>query len=501
MSVFSKHFPMGIGTTRFPVTGPNDTAGIDKSIQIVLNALEKGIDYIDVAHNYSAGMAPMILKEALGQTKRQFSVTAKVQYREDPTYDAARARVEKQLKAMGLTHADYFTCWCIWNYNDFEQIMKKGGVYEAALKLKDEGVIDHICCSLHASPEEMIKILDSGVFEGATVSYSLLNATLIKPVLDKALEKNIGITIMNPLGGGIIAQNKDYFSFACGKEDNGNTIHAALRFVQAHPAVDIVLGGVSSQTELLDSLNVLSTSDPEQPQKRMDRVVKELSSVNGFCTGCKYCSGCPKKIPTYALMQAHNALLFEATESYNRQGPKELLYNLQMFRRLFMDEGWLPVTAENPCIKCGMCEKKCTQHLSIIEGIEDVYKRAAECGYNEKAHIERLKDLVYQKGYKKIGLYPNGGFSKKIIELYKENFGEPDFEWLLFNSDPKTWGEVVGGQIVHSPKEIPEIKPDVIIVSTYRFDKEIMESLLPYHNKYGIHIEKLHQEGVVPWVF
>ena len=72
---------------------------------------------------------------------------------------------------MGLEKVQYFTCWTIWNYDIFENIMKKGGIYEGAMRLKEEGLIDHICCSLHAVPADILKIIERKVFEGITVSY------------------------------------------------------------------------------------------------------------------------------------------------------------------------------------------------------------------------------------------------------------------------------------------------------------------------------------------
>lgn len=501
MSIFSGHFPLGLGTTRFPVTGPKDTVGLDASIKIVLSALERGIDYIDIAHNYAAGMAPFVLREAFRQTKRPFSVTAKVRYGEAHTADDARKCVEHHLNSMGLDHARYFTCWCIWNYSDFEQITKKGGIYDGALKLKDEGVIDHICCSVHAPPGDIMKIIDSGAFEGITISYSVLNASLMRPVLDLAHKKDIGIAVMNPLGGGLIAQNRDYFSFICEENDNENTVHAALRFVKAHPAVDVVLGGVSNQTELEDSISVFSQPDGSVDLGRLERVTDKLFELKGFCTGCNYCAGCPKEIPTSAIMRAHNTLLFQPTVSYNRREPDELLYNLALFQKLYFDNAWIPESAENPCIQCGRCAKKCTQGLDIISGVDEIYRRAKESGFSHAAQRQRLTELLYQKEYRSVGLYPNGGFSGKVIQLYRELYGEPDFEWFLFNSDPKTWGQSVDGLVVHAPTEIPELRPDVILITTYRFDQEIAESLQSYGQKYGIPIIKLHEQGTVPWIF
>ena len=58
MSIFSRHFPLGLGTSRFPISGPDDTEGIEKSIKLVSEALESGITYIDLGYNYSAGMTP-----------------------------------------------------------------------------------------------------------------------------------------------------------------------------------------------------------------------------------------------------------------------------------------------------------------------------------------------------------------------------------------------------------------------------------------------------------
>ena len=500
MGVFSNCFPLGLGTSRFPISGTEDTAGIERSVELVLHALEAGINYIDVGYNYSLGMAPLVLKKAFQQTTHPFSVTAKVMYGMDRTADDACKRVEMNLSSMGLGHAQYFTCWTIWSYSDFKQIMEKGGIYDGAERLKKQGLIDHICCSIHAPPEDIMKIIKEGVFEGITISYSLLNASSMQPVLDMALKYGTDIAVMNPLGGGVVAQNPDYFSFACGEKDNGNTVQAALRFVKAHPAVKIVLGGVSNKHELESSLQVFKSVDPEPPQHRLKRVFSRASAINGFCSGCKYCANCPKGIPTAQIMQARNMLLFKPTAAYNREEPDELLYNIQLFRKLVQDSGWLPETHENPCIKCGRCEKSCTQKLKIIDGVSDIYQRAGTSGASVAAHKERLRELLHGKGYKRVGLYPNGGFSNLVMKEYNEFWGEPDFEWVLFNSDSKMWGQTANGIQIHPPTDIPQLNIDAILICTYKYDDDILKALEPYARD-GVQIEKLHRKSDVPWVF
>lgn len=500
MSIYSSLFPLGLGTTRFPISGPDDEAGLERSVKLAVQALDAGVNFVDVGYNYSAGMAPQILREAFRQTKAPFSVTAKVMYGMDRTAGDARKRVELYLRAMGLEKAQFFTCWTIWNYQTFEQIMQKGGIYEGALRLKEEGLVDHICCSLHAPPEDILKILEQDVFEGITISYSMLNAASMQPVLDMARQKDVGVAVMNPLGGGIIAQNPGYFSFARAKNSEESTVCAALRFAKAHPAVDILLSGVSSEEELQENLRAMKETDPEPAADRLARVLSEVSGLKGFCTGCKYCEGCPKGIPTHQIMRARNALLFDPIASYNRQGPEELLYNIQVFRKLLHDDSWLPDTAANPCIQCGHCERSCTQKLEIIRGVADIYKRAEDSFFSKQAHKERLAELLRNKGYKRVGLYPNGGFAYTIMKLYEESFGEPDFEWMLFNSDPKMWGQKADGYTICAPSQIPEHKPDLLLICTYKFDQGILESLQPFIEQ-GIRVEKLHRPYEIPWVF
>ena len=500
MCIFHSCFPLGLGTSRFPIASPKDSMGIEYATNLILRALNRGINYIDIGSHYSAGGAVYALRDAFRQTKKHFFVTAKVMYGADCSADDTQRRIESYLSSMGLQKLFSLTCWSIRSKEIYQKIMAPGGIYEGAQHLKKEGIVDHICASLHTPPEEAIEIIRSGAFEGAPLSYSLLNAGQMQPVLDAAYDAGVGVVVMNPLGGGVIAQNRDYFSFACGPEDGGNTVHAALRFGKAHPAVDIVLGGVSTMEELEDSLSVFAAPDPESPQERQARVMANLAELKGFCTGCRYCEGCPQGIPTADIMKARNALLFDPVQDYNRQEPNRLLYNIQLFRPLYFDKSWIPESRESPCVRCGRCEKQCTQKLGIMDAVEDTYCRAWECGYTKKSHIERLRELLVDKGYGTVGLYPSGGFSSLVMEQYEIEIGKPEFSWILFNSNPSLWGQTHDGLVIYGPEEIPKLKPDLILICTYNYAREIYEDLKPYRDM-GIRVELLHREQDVPWVF
>ena len=502
MNAFSGYFPMGLGTSRFPISNINDNEGIEKSARLILKALNAGVNYIDTSYTYSAGGAHPALRLAFEQTKKSYAVTVKVIYQSDKTADEARRRVELQLKSLGIDRAPFFVCWCISDYSQFTEIMRQGGVYEGARRLKDEGIVGHICCSLHASAGDSVKIIESGAFEALTVSFNFANAIQTLPVLDAALRHNIDVAVMNPLGGGGVAKNSEFFSFA---QSNGeNIVTAALRFAKSHPAVKIVLSGLNSERELEENLKAITEQPIEPDSERLIRVASNVKDVDGYCVDCHYCDGCPVGIPVSELMNKRNRLLFgKATNWDCRRNETELLQNINLFygqAHIESSGEWFPDSSKNPCIRCGQCEEKCTQKLKVIEAIDDTYLRTEKCGFSLRAREARLRELLFGKSYKLVGLYPKDRFANLIMKLYDRFFGKPAFEWVTFNSDPEMWGRSSDGMLIHAPSEIPEINPDIIIVCNYVYEEEIYNDLRHF-GKDGIEIVKLHRETDVPWVF
>jgi ferredoxin len=203
-------------------------------------------------------------------------------------------------------------------------------------------------------------------------------------------------------------------------------------------------------------------------------------------------------------MDRRNRLLFGdiSTQDYRRTDEK-LIENINLFFGQAQAENsgeWFPMSAKNPCTRCGECEMKCTQKLRIIECIDDIYKRAGKCGFSLEAREMRLKELLRNKGYKKVGLYPKDRFADMIIKMYGQFWGKPEFEWVAFNSDSSMWGRISDGLTIHAPGEIANIKPDVIIVCNYTYQEEIYTDLQRFQAD-GIDVVKLHDESYVPWVF
>ena len=498
MTAYEGLFPVGLGTNRFAIGEGAGEAEIERMVALVLRALELGITYVDTLPYYSHSYAPEILRRAFAQTDREVRVPVKI-FPRVGTAEAVKEAVKRQKEMLGLTRISEVLVCCILNYAEFEQVMKPDGVYDGARQLLREGAIDRITFSTHASTDDIVRILEADVFEGVTLAVSAMNYSIMKPVLDCALKRKVDVAVMNPLGGGFLAQNQELFSFLKNVTEK-SVIRAALRFAKAHPAVKLVLAGPATREELEEDIEALTETDEEPGEKRLARVGQSLRSFYGFCTGCRYCEPCPNGVHISSIMQSRNMLLL--TPKAESGHPKaELLRNLRMFRCMDTRIGYLPDSPENPCVRCGACEKKCTQKLKIMDCVEDTYRRIRDGRYSMQARRERLDALLNGKGYKKVGIWPGRtGNANRVLAAYREFFGEPEFEVVDFKTAPAWYDRQTEENKVYSIDDVLTVKPDCILVVSYNYGDEIMRSLEQYRD-YGIDVVRLYEENDVPWIF
>ena len=160
---------LGIGTNFYKPDEPED---IDELAQVVETAIKLGVNYIDVGYRYYKGKSEEIVKRALKNSGKYVHTTAKVTWAEDKDASSAYKRICGAIKNMGLDKATFFVAWNILSFDEFQKIIEPGGVYDGALVAKKEGLVDHICMSIHAGPDDIIKMLDYKLFDGITIAYS-----------------------------------------------------------------------------------------------------------------------------------------------------------------------------------------------------------------------------------------------------------------------------------------------------------------------------------------
>ncbi len=486
---------VGMGANRFRPEDVGTPEGIGRCAELVVRAASMGVNFFDSAAAYSDGRCEEILRHALPAIRGTRYICGKSSSHQEKTRDAVLRHIERSLMNIGIDHFDFYYMWSIKSLAQYEEIMAPGGPYEGVIAARDRGLLGHICFSSHASASDAVRIIQDGAFEGILVSYSLMNFRENDVVLDAARAKGMGVAVMNPLGGGIIPQNASMFDAAIMDGDTGIS-DAALKFIHANPAVSTVLCGVETERELTANVWSLSKRDANIGLRRAF-VNNALDAFPGFCTGCGYCVGCPAGIPIPVLLSAYNKTKFAASAGiYNRRSP-EIIKRTNFFRAI---EGKIVFEHDrNPCVRCGKCEKICTNNLSIMDTLAEIYEWIAESCVSSAARKERLHSLV-RDDCRHVGLYTAGGDTAFVLALLKREFANSAFEIFVFDSNPLRWGQTyVGGLVVKSPDEIPVLDLDVLLISNYVHSDEIYAALTARFP--DVPVRKLHADNDVPWVF
>ena len=349
---------IGLGTMRYD---EEDIAAgrLEKCAEIPLYAFEKGINYWDTAPFYCDDKSEIVTGIALSQVKRSdVYVTSKTNFNtigQNPTRDDFRRRLEMSLQRLQTDYIDFYHMWCMLNLESWERHMEV--IYRFFEEAKAEGLIRNIVFSSHMEGNDIEKVVETGKFKGMLIGYNALNYRFRQSGIEAAHAKGMGIVVMNPLGGGMIPQNPEAFSYLTERTDL-TVPQAALRFVASHKEITITLAGCTTKAHVDDAVKAVENLE-ERPAKEIVKLYEDKGvALNNLCTGCAYCKGCPKEIEIPKFMDAYNQQILTGKET----AAKERLNN-----------HWgLDAKKAAECIACGKCERACTQHQPIIERLKEI---------------------------------------------------------------------------------------------------------------------------------
>ncbi len=346
---------IGCGGMRFP-----DVNNEEACIETLLAAYDTGINYFDTAPGYCKDLSEIRVGQAVTEFKKRphdhnFLLSTKT-WKSDA--DGVRADIEQSLKRLNVEAIDFYHCWCVNSWEAWQE-RKAGGAVEELIKIKEEGLARHICVSSHMSGQQISEMLSENIFEGVLLGYSAINAPFRRQGISGAREMNLGVAIMNPLGGGLIPNHADRFDFIKRREDP-SLVHSALRYVVSTPGVSLALVGIDSPQHareaaaVTDDLRLLSSTELSE----VDRNVEE--GFDQLCTLCGYCDNCPQGIPVPKFMSAYNYQLLEDTAA------------MKDYLKWHWELGETAPGVAQTCTQCGKCESKCTQHLPIIDRLKHI---------------------------------------------------------------------------------------------------------------------------------
>ena len=342
---------VGFGGMRFESI--DDT---EACVGMMVRAAEAGVNYFDTAPGYFGTKSEQAYGAGLAELRRRglpYYVSTKTFASNE---SGVRTEIEGQLERLGVDAIDFYHIWCITSLENWRE-RRRNGVLEVFGRLKDEGLIRHICVSSHLIGDEIRELLMEGVFEGVLFGYSPYNFSTRQKAFDAIRKHDLGCVVMNPLGGGLIPNNPDLFSFVKTRE-NESVVEASLRFLFAHEEITVSLVGFGNAWHVDEAISAVEGYEPISPG-RLEQIKAAASrSFDGICTGCGYCEGCPEEVPIPKLMDAYNQKLLH--------GDYQSLINRLKWH-------WnIPAEEAAKCIECGQCEEACTQHLDITGRLKEI---------------------------------------------------------------------------------------------------------------------------------
>jgi len=331
----------------------------DECICMMLAAAEGGVNYFDTAPGYFETKSETVFGKAFAEFKRRnlpfYCATKTTAYKEDDI----RREIEAQLKRLDIPAVDFYHIWCITSPGGWET-RKNNGVLKTFQKLKDEGLIRHICVSSHLIGDEIKELLVEKVFEGVLFGYSAYTIHTRQAAFDAIREKKLGAVVMNPLGGGIIPAHPKHFGFI--QRDGESIVDGALRFLWDHEDITSALVGFNNIEQVKEALAAMEGYKPRTDAELAAVKANAPASLEGLCTGCGYCiaDDCPVGIPIPQFMDTYNYKMLHVT---GRDDPVSDRLNWH----------WnLDRSIAGKCTACGKCEKACTQHINIIERLKEI---------------------------------------------------------------------------------------------------------------------------------
>jgi len=185
--------------------------------------------------------------------------------------DQVRRSVERSLRLLGLDRLQ------LVYFHDPEhaglsvaEAMAPGGPVEALLRLRDEGVVEHV--GVAAGPVDMlIDYIETGAFEAVITHnrYTLLNRTA-EPLIARAAELGVAVVNAAPYGSGILAKGPDaYPRYAYGAA-SPQLIERARRLEAICRRYGVPLAAAALQFSLRDpriSATIVGMSRPERVEE------------------------------------------------------------------------------------------------------------------------------------------------------------------------------------------------------------------------------------------
>ena len=258
----------------------------DRALETLRAAFTGPINFIDTAASYGDGEAErrigLVLKE-LGGVPDGVVLATKADrdlQTGDFSGDQMRRSVERSLRLMGLDKLQLVYLHDP-EHSTFEEITAPGGALEVLVRLKEEGVIEHL--GVAGGPIDMsVAYVETGAFEVAITHnrYTLVNRSA-EPLLQATAARGLALVNAAPYGSGMLAKGPDAYPRYAYQQASEALIEkvrkldaicqrhgvplaaAALQFSLRDPRVDSTIVGMTRPERIAQTVELANTPIPD----------------------------------------------------------------------------------------------------------------------------------------------------------------------------------------------------------------------------------------------
>lgn len=362
--------PLGFGAMRLPLkSGKIDRI---KAKELIYYAIDNGVNFIDTAYLY--GDSESFLGEILTpEIRSKVKICTKLPSINVRKYEDMEKFLNEQLNRLQTDYIDYYLIHAV-DLKTINRLLKRD-LIKFINKAKSEGKIKHIGFSYHGPKEEFNIIVDGYDWDVVMVQYNYFDENVQASIegIEYAASKGMGIFVMEPLKGGILAGKMPEKAEEIFKKVNPNKSNAqwAIEWVLNNRNVTCVLSGMNSFEQLDENLEIACKTTPlsmsfedMETVELVKRVMRNSLKIN--CSTCGYCMPCPRGVNIPECLKIYNEkYLFEHKGIINQS----FIDYYQYVGGIMGSQG-----RAGACNGCGKCLRKCPQKLDIIYELKKVKK-------------------------------------------------------------------------------------------------------------------------------
>jgi predicted aldo/keto reductase-like oxidoreductase len=360
---------LGFGAMRLPVLagadGKPDFKQIDYPLATAMlhRAIDGGVNYVDTAWMYHEDSCEAWLGEALkGGYRERVKIATKMPVWNVKKPDDFDRILGIQLERLQADNIDFYLFHSL-DEAHWKCVLEQGQLASAERALAD-GRIGHLGFSFHGTYEvfeEVLAATDLWEFCQIQLNYMDEEYSAGRRGLELAAGKELGVIVMEPIRGGMLASNlpPPVEAIWTGAPVSRTPAEWALQWVWSIPEVSFVLSGMSTMQHVEEDLEYAARSRPgllgEDELALVARVgdlYRELSPIP--CTACRYCMPCPQGVAIPHILELYND-----AHIYGDVARQRFLYT------------WLDDEERaDQCTACGECEEKCPQGIAVSRWME-----------------------------------------------------------------------------------------------------------------------------------